>query len=84
MNNPIVAKIIIYLFELVVVLIAFIAPIAIFIHSIIFLTIIDLITAIIRDKKIKNLRGKGELILESRIPSLNLNKFSRLLMYAIK
>lgn len=52
--------------KLSVLILTFFAPILIFIYAIIFLTTIDLITAIIRDYKNKKERNKGELLLESR------------------
>ena len=55
-----------YFMKIGVLILAFLAPIAIFIHSIIFLTIVDLITAIIRDKKIKRNEGKSGRVIESR------------------
>jgi len=55
-----------FMMKIGVLILAFLAPIAIFIHSIIFLTIVDLITAIIRDKKIKRYEGISGRVIESR------------------
>jgi len=75
------SKIIMYIVKIFILVITFIAPIAIFIHTVIVLTIIDLFTAIARDMRLKK-ENKIEVI-ESRKIRKTLTKMIMYILFII-